>query len=137
MTAEQIILVKNSFTLYVHPNAEKVAKKFYDRLFQIDPKTKQLFTGDMEMQSMKLMQTLAVVVAGLDRQDEIVPAMVNLAKRHVNYGVVKEDYATVGQALLETLEMELGKEFTSDMKEAWGAAYALVTQVMTSVYQGA
>jgi nitric oxide dioxygenase len=53
-----------------------------------------------------------------------------LAKRHVEYGVKAEDYSPVGAALLWTLEQRLGKEWTPQLAEAWGAAYALLSNYM-------
>jgi len=41
-----------------------------------------------------------------------------------------EHYATVGSALLWTLEQGLGEQFTPEVREAWTAAYGLLAQVM-------
>ena len=54
-----------------------------------------LFTAtDMAGQRRNLMQTLAVVVRGLDRLDTIVPAVEALGRRHSTYGVRPEDFET-------------------------------------------
>src|SRR6266404_190010 len=56
--------------------------------------------------------TIAVVVASLDRLDKILPAVKDLAVRHVGYGVEDRHYAKVGEALIWTLEAGLGEAFT-------------------------
>ncbi|MDP3896546.1 MAG: hemin receptor, partial [Mesorhizobium sp.] len=62
--------------------------------------------------------------------DTILPAVRALAQRHVGYGVKDKHYATVGAALLRTLSDGLGDAFTSEVRAAWQAAYALLSSVM-------
>lgn len=129
MTPEQITLVQNSFSKVV-PIREQAASLFYGRLFELDPSLKPLFKGDMKEQGVKLMAMIATAVAGLRALDGIVPAVQALAKRHVDYGVQPSHYATVGAALLWTLQQGLGADFTPEVKEAWTACYGLLSGTM-------
>lgn len=130
MTPEQAGLVQDSFRQVV-PIREKAAELFYGRLFETDPTTPPLFQGkDMREQGAKLMATLGMVVAGLRRPEEIVPAAQSLARRHLAYGVTEAQYATVGAALLWTLRQGLGEGFTPAVEAAWTAAYTLLAGVM-------
>jgi nitric oxide dioxygenase len=129
MTPEQIALVQNSFKK-VAPIADQAAAVFYKRLFELDPDLKALFKGDMVEQGKKLMQMISVAVNGLTRLDEIVPAVQQLGKRHVGYGVTQAHYQTVGSALIWTLEWGLGSAFTPRVKDAWVAAYTLLSDAM-------
>jgi nitric oxide dioxygenase len=129
MTPEQIALVQNSFKK-VAPIADQAAAVFYKRLFELDPDLKALFKGDMVEQGKKLMQMISVAVNGLTRLDEIVPAVQQLGKRHVGYGVTQAHYQTVGSALIWTLELGLGSAFTPRVKDAWVAAYTLLSDAM-------
>jgi hemoglobin-like flavoprotein len=131
MTPVQKRLVQNSFE-QVAPISELAASLFYGRLFELDPRLRHLFKGDLQEQGRKLMQMLGVVVKGLDRLDELVGAAQALGQRHVAYGVKDQDYETVGAALLWTLAQGLGAAFTPEVKEAWMAAYKLLTASMTS-----
>jgi nitric oxide dioxygenase len=132
MTPEQIGLIRASFAQVV-PIADEAAALFYRRVFEIAPEVKPLFRGDMKAQGAKLMAALATVVNGLDQLEAIVPAVQDLAKRHVAYGVKPEHYAPVGAALLWTLEQGLGKAFTPEVAEVWTAAYAALSGVMIAV----
>jgi len=96
-----------------------------------------LFKGDMTEQSRTLMRMIAVAVNGLDRLDTIAPALKALGVRHAGYGVRDGHYATVGDALLWTLERGLGESFTPDVAEAWSAAYGLLAQTMQSAARDA
>jgi len=130
MTPEQVRLVKDSFR-DVLPIRTAAAAIFYERLFAIDPDLRALFPAtDMESQGNKLMTALAFVVHGLDRAETILPAVRPLAQRHVGYGVKDEHYATVGQALIETLAAGLGTAFVPEVHAAWQAAYTLLSTVM-------
>src|SRR3954452_24569678 len=129
MTPEQKLLVQTSFAQVV-PIAGTAATLFYDRLFELDPSLRAMFKGDMEEQKRKLMTMLQVAVANLNRLDTLVPAVQNLGARHVGYGVQPHHYATVGAALLWTLEQGLGPAFTPDVRDAWVAVYTLLADVM-------
>jgi hemoglobin-like flavoprotein len=130
MTSEQKSLVQESWT-HVAPIAATAAALFYDRLFRLDPSLRSLFSAtDMKEQGRKLMQMLAVAVKGLDNLDQLVPAVQALGRRHVTYGVRDEHYATVGEALLWTLEKGLRDRFTAAVREAWTQAYHTLASVM-------
>ena len=136
MGPEQVKLVQSSFAA-VLPIADEAGKLFYDRLFALDPALRPLFKGDMAEQSRTLMRMIAVAVNGLDRLDAIAPALKALGVRHAGYGVRDGHYATVGDALLWTLEQGLGERFTPDVAEAWGAAYGLLAQTMQTAARDA
>jgi hemoglobin-like flavoprotein len=131
LTQQQIELVQQTFGL-VAPNAEAVAQLFYGRLFELDPSLRPLFRGDLREQGRKLMQMLSVAVHALDRLETILPAVQALAERHVGYGVKIEHYATVGAALLWTLEQGLGEVFTPEVETAWATVYQVLTEAMTA-----
>lgn len=129
MNAQQIELVQHTFTLAA-PKADALAGSFYARLFELDPAVRTLFTGDLKEQGKKLMTVLAFVVRGLDKPETILASVQRLGERHRGYGVAEHHYATVGQALLESLEDMFGPSFTPEVAEAWGAAYTLLASVM-------
>lgn len=136
LTDEQKQLVSDSFTK-VAPIAETAAELFYGRLFEIAPETKSLFKRtDMKEQGRKLMQTLATAVGALYSLEQIIPVVEDLGRRHIAYGVKKEDYDSVGEALLWALEQGLGEDFTSEVEEAWAEVYGTLASVATSVYDG-
>jgi hemoglobin-like flavoprotein len=130
MTPRQENLIRTSWA-QVAPIADAAATIFYDRLFELDPSLRALFAHtDMAGQRRNLMQTLTVVVKSIDRLGEILPAVQALGRRHAGYGVKPEHFATVGQALLDTLAVGLGEGFTPDVREAWATAYGVLADVM-------
>jgi hemoglobin-like flavoprotein len=130
MTSEQVKMVQESFAK-VAPIAGKAADLFYDRLFTIAPEVRSLFPDDLSGQKKKLMQMLTTAVTNLHQVERIIPAVEDLGRRHVAYGVTAKHYEPVGAALLWTLEQGLGPDFTPKVKEAWTATYMTLAGVMT------
>jgi nitric oxide dioxygenase len=136
MTPAQVNAVQASFAK-VAPIAEQAAALFYGRLFETAPEVRVLFSGDMAVQGQKLMAAITTVVDGLDDIDAVAPTVRDLARRHVAYGVRPDHYALVGAALLWTLEQGLADDFTPDVRAAWAAAYAALSEMMiAAAYAG-
>lgn len=129
MNSEQINLVQSSFAA-VRPIAATAAGLFYDRLFTLDPTLRPLFKGEWVQQGRMLMGMLHSAVNGLSNLSALEPVLRGLGARHVHYGVQDTDYATVGSALIWTLEEGLGDAFTPAVQDAWIAAYGLLSSVM-------
>ena len=129
MTPQQITLVQATFA-DVKPIATTAAELFYNRLFPLDPSLRPLFKGDMGQQGQMLMSMIGAAVSGLNDLERLAPVVRQLGARHVRYGVQPQHYATVGSALLWTLDQGLGEKFTPDVREAWTAAYTLLSDVM-------
>ena len=129
MTPEQVTMVQESFKKVV-PIAGTAADLFYNRLFEIAPEVRPLFPDDLAEQKKKLIAMLATAVTNLHQVDKILPAVEDLGKRHVAYGVTDKMYEPVGAALLWTLEQGLGPDFTPELKGAWTETYMTLAGVM-------
>ena len=129
MTPAQIALVRSTWE-QVLPIADTAAELFYGRVFELEPAARRLFGTDMADQRRKLMQTLAVAVAALDKLETLRPALEGLGRRHVEYGVQDHQYDLVGEALLWTLEQGLGDGFTGPVRDAWIEAYVALATIM-------
>lgn len=136
MTPEQISMVQNSFKNVV-PIADTAADLFYDRLFEIAPDVRPMFPDDLKEQKKKLIMMLATAVNNLHQVETILPAVTDLGRRHVSYGVTAQHYAPVGAALLWTLEQGLGADFTPPVKDAWTQAYTTLAGVMQGAAEAA
>jgi hemoglobin-like flavoprotein len=129
MTPHQKLLVQTTFA-QLEPVADAAAALFYARLFELDPALRPLFKSDIQEQGSKLMQVIATAVGGLDDLAALELAVHALGRRHAGYGVRDEHYETLGAALLWTLELELGEQFTPDVRDAWATVYWLLADVM-------
>jgi len=83
-------LLRSSFDL-IAPEKDQFAEAFYQRLFEKYPQTRPFFANtDMSMQARALAATLALVVAGVEKGDDLTPTLQSLGARHRTYGVQPE-----------------------------------------------
>ncbi len=129
MQQEAINLVQSTWS-QVKPISTQAAALFYQNLFAADPSLQALFKGDMVVQGAKLIQMIDTAVGKLHELNKLVPTLQLLAQRHVGYGVQDAHYATVGAALLKTLQQGLGPVFTPEAKTAWTMVYGTMAEVM-------
>ncbi|WP_300597923.1 globin domain-containing protein [Niabella sp.] len=130
MTKEQIILIKRTWKLFRFVAPTAVGNAFYGKLFADSPGLRKLFPADMEGQYRKLNVSLNVLVARLEKKEEIAGYLAALAKRHTGYGVKEEHYVLVGNALLWMLRQGLGKDWNNEVAAAWEACYREVADIM-------
>ncbi len=114
----------------VLPIADTASTLFYDRLFELDPSLRSLFSSDLGEQKKKLLQTLSAAVTGLTDLNALVPIVRALGRRHVGYGVKPQHYGTVGTALLWTLRKGLGEGFDAQHEAAWTKVYEILSKTM-------
>ena len=103
---------------------------FYERLFELAPQARVLFGDDITVQARRTMAAIKTAVESLDDVAAVVPFLMRLGARHVGYGVQPEHFDIAGAALLWTLERGLGERFTSDVRDAWGAAFGVIAGAM-------
>lgn len=129
MTPDELSLIRTTFA-QVKRNKTNFGKLFYDRLFAIAPDTRPLFKGNLDAQVHKLMDSLAIIIGSADSGPTLASILQNLAVRHVTYGVHDKHYDKVGEALLWTLQKELGDDFTPIVRAAWASLYVSVATAM-------
>jgi hemoglobin-like flavoprotein len=130
MTANEIHLVKYSWSVVERIDPVVAGGIFYKRLFESAPYLKPMFSESIPVQSKKLMTMISYVINRLDKLDTILEDIKNLARRHVKYGVQEEHYELVGAALLWTLEQALAALWTNEVKQAWANCYGLLSSAM-------
>ncbi|MBD2705858.1 hemin receptor [Spirosoma sp. BT702] len=131
MTFEQARLVRKTFQQIANVTPESVGQLFYNRLFEIAPGVRPLFSRTaMPEQSVKLMAMLTYVVSKLHNVDSIVQDVTALARRQECYDVTEQHYVHVGQALLWMLEKALPDDWTPEVQQAWTACYVLLAETM-------
>ncbi|MEO7309282.1 MAG: globin domain-containing protein [Chitinophagaceae bacterium] len=131
MDNKQIHLVKKSWALVAKIDMVTVGGLFYNRLFEIMPEVKPMFTrSTLPEQSKKLLGMLGYIISKLDRLEDLMDEVTRLAQRHTQYGVEDKHYAAVASALLWTLEQGLAKEWNEDLKAAWTVVYTTLAGAM-------
>ena len=122
MSPERVNLITKSFD-ELWPLRRNLAAKFYTRFFENAPEAKHLFSADMERQYLKLMDTIAAIVGGLNDRSLFESIISHTARQHARFGVTASQLAAFGDALIWGLEQQFGSAFTSEMRQAWIELY--------------
>jgi len=129
LTPEQIMLVQSSWE-EIEPLTGRLGKAFYEKLFELDPSLEKLFEGDLRKQGETLMSMMSLAVEMLDRPESLQGTMDGLGRRHAGYGVRPGNFAVFKESLMWALSVVLGPSFEGDLREAWGAMYDLLAEMM-------
>ncbi|GAB4033299.1 globin domain-containing protein [Spirosoma gilvum] len=133
MTTNQVYLVQQSFTGIDSLSVNRIGSLFYSRLFYIAPELKPLFCRtSLTDQAQQLVEMLMYGVKRLDRPDSLVDILVQLARRHRQYGVEELQYMQfrMQEAMLWSLKRVLGYRWSVRMEEAWVACYTCLVELM-------
>jgi len=123
-------LLRSSFDL-VAPQADQLASRFYELLFQNYPEVKPLFENvDFPEQRKKLIQSLVVTMKTLEEPEQLTRFLHDLGARHVEYNVSEEDYPAVAETLLLVLAEFAGDAWNDELEEAWAEALEAVAGLM-------
>ena len=115
----------------IAPHKDAFALSCYQQLFTEYPQAQPLFAQtNMRRQEGALMATLATVIAGVQRGDNLIPTLQRLGQRHKGYGVKAEHYPLLQAVLIETFHHYLGPRFTPQMQEAWEEAFEMISAEM-------
>ena len=129
MSPDDMERIRRSFDKVAMLNGE-LGIQFYDRLFALDPGLRPLFGDDIGHQGQKLVNTLATAVRHLSNPTALAESLKAMGARHRGYGVLDEHYDTVRAALLSTLEVNLGPEFTPEVRQSWHTLFDMVAGMM-------
>ncbi|HEY7485136.1 MAG TPA: globin domain-containing protein [Streptosporangiaceae bacterium] len=122
-------VVKESFA-QIEPVADKAAAYFYGRLFAENPSLRVLFPPAMDAQRERLFRALTRIVWSLDSPDTLAAYLRQLGRDHRKFGVLREHYEAIGNALLATIRKFAGDAWTPEVEEAWTVAYTTAATVM-------
>jgi hemoglobin-like flavoprotein len=129
MTPEQVAIVAESVEA-IRPQMRHFAEAFYGRLFQVAPETRSMFRGDMDAQTVKFARELDEIVTVIPSFGDFVDRTASLGARHAGYGVRAAHYDAMRDVLIDTLDEALGDGFSDELRDAWIAAFALVSESM-------
>lgn len=123
-------LLRESFEL-IAVNKQQFAQDFYNRLFNVCPQVQALFSkSDMQQQETALMGAIAGVIAGIEKGENVAPALHKLGAKHTSYNVLPEHYPLVGNAQIETFQQHLQGKFTPVIQQSWLEAYSVISEQM-------
>ncbi len=137
MLSEDEIDILGDSLSYLQGHKDLAACVFYENLFEINPSLRPMFDEDLTEQSNKALFAFGAIVAQIHDLDICREMTKELAVRHVSYGVLPEHYASVGGAVLRTVEMVMGDAMSDEIAVSWRKAYDSVAAAMIETAYGA
>jgi len=105
----------------------------FSRLFQLDPSSKAVFhfKGEINYGGPRLIQHAKTFIKTIDRAvgllgpdiELLTEILLELGKKHGQYGVRPSHYVSAGQSLMNIMEDVLGDRFQPHHKNAWLEVY--------------
>jgi hemoglobin-like flavoprotein len=129
MTPQQKEIVRTTFET-IKAKKEYFSEVLYKKLFELEPKSQALFRGDMVEQRRKLMRMLQISVEHLDNPAELQPMLFNLGQIHHSFGIEPHQFSSFGDALVFSVHVVLGSEYTPEAEQAWRAVYQYLDSTM-------
>jgi NAD(P)H-flavin reductase/hemoglobin-like flavoprotein len=129
-------LLKESLAL-VEPVYEKVTGYFYARLFVENPQVRSMFPLVMDVQRDRLFRALVNLVQGIERPEQLVPFLQQLARDHRKFGVRPEHYDAVGRALIGAVKEYSYGQWTDEVESAWWRTYGIAARTMVDAANAA
>ena len=135
LTKQTIDTIKATVpVLEVHGLA--ITKTFYSNLFNDNPQLLNIFNHTnqkKDRQQTALANTVYAAAVHIENLEPIVPAVVQIAHKHVSLGILPEHYPIVGKYLLAAIKEVLGEAATDEIIDAWAQAYGVIADIFISV----
>lgn len=101
---------------------------FYSRLFQTDPAQADIFDGSPVSLNRKFNNMIATF-QNLKYLEKISLSIESMGKRHLTYGMQPSHLISFKAALMQTLEKQLGSQFSAELKQAWNDCFDDVANI--------
>jgi hemoglobin-like flavoprotein len=129
MTKEDRKLIKDSFQLMIEMKVD-FPKSFYDCLFQIAPLVKPMFISDRDVFQQHFYELVFTAVEKIEEFHQLQPTLLELGRKHKNFGVKKEQFPIVKTALILTIQFELKGKCNHATEVAWSKYYDEIAEIM-------
>ncbi|KAH8598688.1 flavohemo protein [Bisporella sp. PMI_857] len=132
LSTEQIAVIKSTVPLLVE-HGTNITTTFYKNMLGKNPDLFNIFNKTKQInghQSRALAGALHAYAVNVDNLAALGGAVENITQKHASLFVKPEQYEIVGQYLLEALGEVLGAALTTDILDAWAAAYKQLANLM-------
>jgi hemoglobin-like flavoprotein len=113
-----------------------LSKAFYAVLFDRHPELRELFPDDMSQLLHKFVSELEALARALPDLSGFEDRARSLGARHVGFGVRRQHYPLVRDALIDALDSHLGADFGPEERASWTRAFNLLTEIMLEGAEG-
>lgn len=105
---------------------EALTRHFYERMFRENPEVRSFFNPAHQKtggQQRALAAAICAYAKHIENPSVLASAVELIAQKHASLGIQAQHYPIVGSNLLASIKEVLGDAATSDVIDAWAAAY--------------
>ncbi len=131
LTDQHIEIIKTTIPL-LESAGPALTGHFYQRMFTHNPELQDIFNMTNQhsgRQQVALFEAIAAYAKNIENVAVLTSAVERIAQKHTSFNIKANHYAIVGHHLIETLRELASEAFTSDVEEAWTAAYQVLAQI--------
>ena len=131
LTDKHIDIIKSTIPLLENAGPT-LTGHFYQRMFRLNPELKNIFNMANQhsgRQQFALFEAIAAYAKNIENLEVLTTAVERIAQKHTSFNIKPDHYAIVGHHLIETLRELASDAFTTDVEEAWTAAYKFLAQI--------
>lgn len=135
MNEQQKVLVRATIPV-LQRSGVALASHFYQRMLTYNPELKHVFNHGHQQDGRQPQALAGAVLAYAEHIDDptvLLPVVERIAHKHVSLGIRAEHYAIVGKHLLASIQEVLGEAATTELVDAWAAAYHQLAQLFTGI----
>ncbi len=129
LTSGEKQLIKSSFKM-LNKNEGGFASCFYDHLFELAPLIKPMFKSDRSLNEKHFYELFSTATVKIDNFAEIRPLLIELGRRHKAYGVKRNQFAIVKNALMLSIQYQLKGRCNSSIEDAWSKYFDEISEAM-------
>ncbi|ANF94744.1 NO-inducible flavohemoprotein [Paenibacillus bovis] len=115
-----------------------ITKRFYQTMFEAHPELLNIFNHANQKQGRQqvaLANAVYMAALHIDRLEEILPVVKQIAHKHRSLGIRPDQYPIVGKYLLQAIQDVLGEAATPEILDAWAKAYGVIADAFIGIEQ--
>ena len=132
LSPNQIRTIKETVPA-VRDHGVEVTKVFYQNLLTEHPELNEIFNQANQAtghQAQALAAAVCAYAQHIETPEALKPTLKHITQKHASLFIRPEQYNVVGKYLLEAFGQVLGDAFTSEVRDAWAAAYGELAKTM-------
>lgn len=136
MLSQETKAIIKSTVPVLEEHGTAITTVFYKNLFEAHPELLNIFNHANQKkgrQQAALANTVYAAAIHIDNLEAILPAVVQIANKHISLGIKPEHYPIVGEYLLKAIKEVLGDAATDDIINAWAEAYGVIADAFIGV----
>lgn len=121
VTSSELALLQASLAELADPVA--FTSVLYRKIFERQPSYRALFAADLGPQLQQMASAIQFGILHIEDDAKLMPALSQIAHRHVEAGITSQMFEVVGLALQDALREQLGDKFSDPLPRLWASAY--------------